>query len=149
MEFEIQGVRDAGDEGVAASRAQVEVVRAGYEAFNRRRFDIASKAFDADVEWIDPPDFPGGRTVRGREAVERHWASMVSFWEQFDAEVKEIIQAGEDWVIVLMLNHVQGRAGVATQQRFAHVWMVRDGRVTQCRVYTGWDQGLEEVGLRE
>jgi ketosteroid isomerase-like protein len=148
MDFEIQDVRGAVDERVAASQETVEVVRASYEAFNQRRFDIASQVFDADFEWIDPPDFPDGRTVRGREAVKRHWASMVSFWEQFDAEIKEIIQAG-DWVIILMLNHVTGRAGVATQQRFAHVWAVRDGGATQCRVYTGWDQGLEAVGLSE
>jgi ketosteroid isomerase-like protein len=147
MDFEIEDVRDAGDKGATASQETVEVVRAGYAAFNERRFDIASQAFDADVEWIDPPDFPDGRTVRGREAVERHWASMVSFWEELDAEVNEIIEAGSQ-VVILMVNHVQGRAGVATQQQFAHVWTVRDGGVTQCRVYTGWDRGLQAVGLR-
>ena len=148
MNFEIEDVRAAAGDGAAASQEKAEAVRASYKAFNERRFDVASQALDADFEWIDPPDFPDGRTVRGREAVERHWTSMVTFWERFDAEIKEIIEAG-DRVVILMVNHVRGRAGLAARQRFAHVWTVRDDRATACRVYTGWDEGLVAAGLRE
>src|SRR5215216_4183912 len=58
------------------SRENVETLRRGYEAFNRRNIDAWLHALDADVEAQDLPSIPDAPIRRGHAAL-REWVSMM------------------------------------------------------------------------
>lgn len=53
------------DEHALAGAAEIEAVKATYAAINRNDIRSAVAAFDPEMEWIEPPDYPGGGTHRG------------------------------------------------------------------------------------
>ena len=52
----------------------IVALRSAYAAFNRGDVDAAVEPFDAQIEWTEPAEFPGGGTYHGREAVKRYLA---------------------------------------------------------------------------
>ncbi len=58
------------DESIQPLAAETEAIRQAYAALNRN--DIAGfvKAFDPEIERIEPAEFPSGGTYHGIEAVE-------------------------------------------------------------------------------
>src|SRR5215469_14955887 len=47
-------------------------LRAAYAAFNRGDIDAAVQLFDPNVEWSEPPEFPGGGTYHGVIGAKRY-----------------------------------------------------------------------------
>jgi ketosteroid isomerase-like protein len=45
---------------LAREAALVGQVQAGYDAWDRRDIDALLAGLHADVEWLEPPDAPGG-----------------------------------------------------------------------------------------
>jgi ketosteroid isomerase-like protein len=71
-------------------------------------------------------------------------------FDDFRAEAVDLIEAGEDKVIVVV--RISGRAklsGVETDLTYAELWKFRDGKVAWGRQYWTRDQALEAAGLRE
>jgi ketosteroid isomerase-like protein len=93
------------------SERNVDLVRAGIDAFNRRDFDAALAALRDEVTWerflsraeADTP------VVRGKEELRAVWASQVEAVD-LRVEPEEFIPAGDDKVIVpsRMVAHGSG-----------------------------------------
>ena len=49
--------------------AETEALREAYAALNRNDIPAMVTAFDPDIEWTEPDDYPGGGTHRGVAAV--------------------------------------------------------------------------------
>src|SRR5215217_8185982 len=81
------------------SRENVETLRRGYEAFNRRNIDAWLDALDADVEAQDLPSIPDAPIRRGHAAL-REWVSMMDdIWVDGRYEPQEFIEgAGPSWL---------------------------------------------------
>ena len=81
------------------SEENVEVVKAVYEAANRRDADAVLALYDPGVE-LDPRGGPMGRLIgpgiyRGHEGVRRFFRAYHEAWGQIDYEVEELIDGGE------------------------------------------------------
>ena len=64
------GTRQEADVGNAAQLAPaIATLRAAYAAFNRGDIDAAVEGLDAQIEWTEPVEFPGGGTYHGRDSV--------------------------------------------------------------------------------
>ena len=62
----------------------------------------------------------------------------------------ELIDAGEDQVVaVLRFGGHAKQSGVGTEQTFATVYTIRDGKIARGREYATRDQALEAAGLRD
>jgi ketosteroid isomerase-like protein len=44
----------------------ISALRAAYAAFNRGDLDAAVELLNAQIEWSEPSEFPGGGTYHGR-----------------------------------------------------------------------------------
>jgi uncharacterized protein len=53
-------------------QAAITALREAYAAFNRGDMESAVQPLDAQIEWIEPAEFPGGGTYHGREEVKRY-----------------------------------------------------------------------------
>ena len=49
-------------------------LRAAYAAFNRGDMDAAVEPLDAQIEWSEPAEFPGGGTYHGRDGARQYLA---------------------------------------------------------------------------
>ena len=124
------------------SKQNVEVVRRAWEAFVRRDDETAYALYDPEVaikSWVD------GRVYHGLEGVRDFFGDWLAAWRQWDSDLEELIDAGDD-VIALMHVRAKGRySGVPVEWRQAHLWTLRDGRLARLRVYDSRDEALEAI----
>ena len=95
--------------------------------------------------------YPGveGETFEGLAGLRDLWLEWLTPWESYRGEVEEMIDLGDD---VLVLAHDFGRrAGNADSVggRFAAIWTVRDGKVARIVFWADHEQALKAVGLEE
>jgi ketosteroid isomerase-like protein len=109
--------------------ADVDAVRRGYEAFNRRDVDTVLSLLDPGIVFrmaMDPmgvhPPFRGLDGVR--ELFETLWESF----DEFRAELGEVTDMGD--VVVASGRMVARRSGETdeTDFKFSHFWRVREGQ---------------------
>jgi ketosteroid isomerase-like protein len=130
------------------SQENVEIVRAGMDAFNREDWDAALE--------VAAPDFvldmsraigPEQRGMYDLEKLRSFLEDLRGTFDSFQIEADEFIDAGEQ-VVVPTTSHGRGRGGIEVTARTASVYTLRDGAVTRLVMYQERRQALEAVGLR-
>jgi ketosteroid isomerase-like protein len=134
-----------------ATKQNVEVILRGVAATNRRDSDAFVACLHHDVEWQENGDsFPGlGGVYRGRAAV-RAWfdETFGSLWESSHTQVEEIIEAGDERVLLGFLRTARGRAsGVETNLRGWNVFWFANGKIAR-REGPFWDRAQGPRGRR-
>jgi uncharacterized protein len=76
-------------------------LRSAYAVFNRGDVDTAVEPFDAQIEWTEPAEFPGGGTYHGCEAVKRYLAQSRPSWEEGSSEPERFVTAGNRVVVLV------------------------------------------------
>jgi ketosteroid isomerase-like protein len=128
------------------SQENVRVVQAAYEALTRSGVEAFSAYWATDVDW---------QTMRhrwwGRKAGRAYLQELFDLFDDFSTEPLEMIDAGEDRVIVyLRYGGRSKRAGIPVPpEYFAIVIRVRDGEIAQASEYATRREALEAVGLPE
>ncbi len=115
----------------------------------RGDYATASKYLHPDLVFIEGLR-PENGTFRGRDAVLDAWTEWAETWDQLEADIEQIFDAGDDRLV--SVHRVRGRgkgSGVDVELRWAYVWGRRDGKVVFCQSYTDLGKALEAVGLRE
>jgi ketosteroid isomerase-like protein len=130
------------------SQENLEIMRRGYEAFNRGDLASAVADFAPEFEWVATGVVPGVEGVyRGPEAYRRF---MELWWSEFDdphIEVHELIEAGDQVLASLTLRGRGKQSGVETTWDIWHLWTVETDRVIGQQVFTSRDDALEAAGL--
>jgi ketosteroid isomerase-like protein len=130
------------------SRADVDFVRGGYEALARG--DI--ETFTALSREHLGPDFEfhlvwDGRVLRGFEGTMQWISDTRETWDDYSQEVEEIIELGDDIVVVLRISARGGGSGVPVAQELAVLWRFEDGKATEARSFTSREEALEAAGV--
>ena len=138
-----------------ASEGSFDLVRRGYEAFNRGGAGAVRDFLDPEIEYHEDPGFPEAGVYRGRDAV---LAYFESFGEQFEAhvfEIEELIDAGDVFeggenVLMLARQRVVGKgSGAEIELAGSFIWTVRDGRVVRGQAWLDREEALKAAGLQE
>jgi ketosteroid isomerase-like protein len=112
--------------------------------------EAMSPFFHEDCE-IVAPTFVAGQGVRfvGLEGLRAGWLDWLEPWESYRVEVEDVIDAGDD-VVVLPRDYGR-RAGMDVEVGVigAAVWTVRDGKVARVAFYLKRGEALEALGLSE
>jgi ketosteroid isomerase-like protein len=130
------------------SQENVEVVRRGMEAFNRRDLTawLASFSSDAEIDWSRARG-PLKGVYRGRGGLETFWDAWLTF-DWVEVEPHELAAAGSE-VVVPNTTTFRGRQGIEVVARTAFVFTVEDGQITRLRMFQERAEALEAAGLRE
>lgn len=116
----------------------VELVRRGYEAFNRGDFDAAVEFLHPDVRWERVADVE--TPLAGRDAVREFMTPEV--FERQHTEVREIEVVG-DCVIVHATFYGHGQAsGIELTQDGFNLWRIRDGLAAEFRYFLDHDEAV-------
>jgi ketosteroid isomerase-like protein len=112
----------------------VEVLRGAYEAYGRGDMEAVTQTWETDIEYQGPDS--SGMPHRGKEEVAGLLGGMRDRWEGLRFTLDDFVEQGET---VVVLGHMEGRAkatGTDVNVPFAHVWRMRDGKVSSGQALT-------------
>ena len=130
------------------SKENVELVGSVYRAGDPTRFfDL----LDEEVEFdFSAYPVPGSRVLRGKKAAidwSRRWWGT---WDEYALQPIEIIDAGNDRVVVLQREQARGKgSGAQLERRWAVVYTIRMGKVARFQPFKTREEALEAAGLEE
>jgi ketosteroid isomerase-like protein len=139
-----------GEYSRAMSQENVEIVADTIAAFNRGDLDAGSDFWTDDLDYRvaqGAPDDPG--PIRGKEAMRTYVEDWLDTFDDFRGEVIELIDAGDDVIVVMRIGGRAKLSGVETDLTFAAIYTIRDGKIARGREYWTREQALEAAGLRE
>jgi ketosteroid isomerase-like protein len=131
------------------SQENVEIVRQGFAAFNRRDKDAWLAGCDAEYETVPSPDWPEIEPIKGAEAAWDYYVSADDAWEPGPYEFDQARAVGNQ-VVGRLRREARGKAsGAAVTYSYWIVVTFRDTRVLRIEWFTDQAQALEAVGLSE
>jgi ketosteroid isomerase-like protein len=124
----------------------VDVVRGGYEAWNRGDLDAVRAIYHLDVTANAGPLWPAAGEVTGPEAIIQAFASILSTFEHSEIVPEEYIEHGESVLVpTVWRGTVAGSEGVI-EQRLVAVYTFRGTKVAHLAYFAGMGEALEAVG---
>lgn len=135
---------------VVLSQQQIQDAIAGlqqaYAAFNRGDIDAAVRILDSGVEWIEPPEFPGGGTYHGVEGAKHYLAQSRAGAAQVISEPEQFIPAGNRIVVFVHARVLPKGSNTWQDVRLADVYTFQNGRVTNMRAFANRENALRWIG---
>ena len=130
------------------SQENVEIVRAGNEAWNAGDMDALRELYDPDVILRMAEGWPEPGPYVGRDAVIRQWERQREAWDAQTLEsISDFGHAG-DRVAVRHVWHGTGH-GPAAAVEVTSLTTVRRGKILAIEFFWDHEEALEAVGLSE
>jgi ketosteroid isomerase-like protein len=105
-----------------------ELLRSGYEAWNRDDCDAWLELLDPELEIQTSGVFPDiSSSYRGRAGAVRFWQRMREAWAVFRIEVEDMEERGDTVAAAIRFRATGIDSGVEVDMRFGHAIRVRDG----------------------
>jgi ketosteroid isomerase-like protein len=118
-------------------------LRGAYEAFNRGDIDSAVQILDANVEWIEPVEFPGGGTYHGVDGAKKYLAQSRAGAAQVISTPERFIPVGDRIVVFVHARVLPKESDTWRDVRLADVYTFRGGRVTKMRAFANREHALD------
>lgn len=131
----------------AQTEQLIMALRGAYAAFNRGDIDAAVEPLDAQIEWTEPTEFPGG-TYYGREGAKQYLAQSRAAWAEVISEPEKFIPAGNR-IVVFVHARVRPKDSHDWQEvRLADVYTFRNGKAIQMRAFDDRQEALRWAGAK-
>ena len=121
-------------------------IREGYRAWNDGRPDAL---MHPDVEWVTPPEVPGGGTLVGREATLdflRNFEGTVGVLD-LSFEIEEIIPAGGRYLVISLAQGAGGSGVTVAPHHWFHLMTLEGGKLRRAELFLDRGQAFEAAGL--
>ena len=128
--------------------SSVEVVNGAYAAFAKGDIPALLETLSDDVDWSSPATLPQGGHFSGKDGVSEFFQTIGANWDALTIDVEAITDAGDGLVLTIIQASGTRKDGGAGGYGSAHAFTVRDGKITEWRIFVDQDQALEAVGLR-
>jgi ketosteroid isomerase-like protein len=130
------------------SEGNVEVIRRGLDALNRRDKDLWNRVCDPEVENFPPREWPESAPARGIDATWEFFVEAVDTWDSAEYAWGEVIVVGRDRLVAHQLSELRGRAsGAEVAWDYWVVFTFRDERVLRFEWFADRADALEAAGL--
>ena len=131
------------------SQENVEIVRRGYDAFNRGDVEGMIETVDPKARWDLSERVFNPAVYEGHDGIRRFVEEIDEVWDEFHLEPLEYIDAG-DKVVVSHLVRGRGKgSGVDVELPSTNVFTLLNGKAIECRMYREHAEALEAAGLSE
>lgn len=127
----------------------VRTVKNLYEAFGRGDVAAVLGAMDEKIEWMEAEGFiyaAGNPYVGPAVVASGVFQRIMTDADNFAVSPSTFIGDGDT---VVALGRYSGRmraTGIAVDAQFAHVWRLRDGKITHFQQYTDTHQWMVAAG---
>ena len=127
----------------AVAGNNLEIVKAGYEAFLRGDLEAAFSSFAPDIEAVDDPMIVGERHYTGVEGFARMLVVTTEGFEDVRYFADEFREFG-DRVLVKARRSGRGqRSGVTVEERQYHLWTSVGGRTIRFELFHSEAEALK------
>jgi hypothetical protein len=102
---------------------------------------------DPEVEWIEDPTRPDGRTYRGRDGVRDALEGWLDAFDEYSFIVERFVDCGDD---VLVIGREEGRgasSGAPVSTTNYELITIRDGMIVRFREFYDERAALEAAGI--
>jgi ketosteroid isomerase-like protein len=131
-------------------RRNLELARAGYEAFQRSDLQTVLALTDPEVEIYLPPTLPNSGTFRGHEGYVTWIGQWLEAWEDFRIEVLEMEPVGERHVVTTIHQSAMGRgSGIPVEMDIAYMSDIRGEKVVALQMYQSKEEAIRIARERE
>ncbi len=132
------------------SQENVEIVRRGHDAFNRRDLDAYLASHDPDVEFTPyERAIEGLGPYHGHDDIRRWWDEAFEALPDFNVELNDVRDLGD---LTLVRGCLRGRgaaSGASFERTYWGLFRLRDKRVVWWHAFQSEAEALEAVGLSE
>jgi ketosteroid isomerase-like protein len=111
------------------------LVSGGYASFATGDITDVLSRFAPDIIWSVPGPPAVAGDYRGPDGAGSFFGTLMAVSTRLEVRPEEILELDDDRVLALGRHHGQG-AGGSFDVGFAHVWQVRDAKVTSFVEYT-------------
>jgi ketosteroid isomerase-like protein len=130
------------------SQENVEIVRAGIDAWNARDMDALRETYAEDVVTWPPAGWPEAGPFMGRDTVIGQWERMRESWDDDEVEMLTHYIDAVDRVAVRMIWRERGD-GSQAESEATGIFTIRDGKIRVAEFFWDHAEALEAVGLSE
>jgi ketosteroid isomerase-like protein len=130
------------------SAQNLELVRAVFEAFNRRDIDGVLGLWHDSISWRTLFSVETD-VLRGKQEIRAAWERQI---EALDVHIEVVELTPLDETRVLAVGKWRGRgseSGAPVEQTAVQVFTVEDGRLRSVETYASRDEALEAAGLSD
>jgi hypothetical protein len=122
---------------VASGEANVALIKAGYEAFDRGAMDVVLDNWHPDVVYYGFDGAGQAREFRGLDVLFAMFGEVATKMEVSTNDLLDVQAVGSDMVICRVRANRKPRDGDAFAHEFVQVFRVEDGKITR---------GVEMIG---
>ena len=118
--------------------ANTRLAQRAYEAFGRGDMAALAEVMADDIEWVNPGDpavDPNAGTFNGKEAVLGWFGGLASTLDFTTFEPRAFIAQNDTVVSLVYAESTARGTGRTLVNHEAHVWTIRDGRLTRFQNY--------------
>ena len=130
------------------SQENVDVVKAGFAAWNAGDMDAVRELYHPDVIVRSPEGWPEPGPFVGRDAVMREFEHLREAWDADAAEPISDFRASGDRVAVRFIWHGAGR-GPDADLEMTQVNTVRSGKIFAIEYFWDHTEALAALGLSD
>lgn len=124
----------------------VEIVKRGFDAFNRYGVDALLQFVHPEFEVTTPPELASEPdTYRGHDGVRRYFESFYEAMEEIRWEPRGFHEAGDRVVVEFTLRARGKSTGLDVGQEAVMVWELRDRQAIGLELYPTLDEALRSV----
>jgi ketosteroid isomerase-like protein len=127
----------------------VQIVRDAFAAVERGDMQAVLRLCDEDIVITQPPELPGVTPEqRGHKGVLEAFAIWPEQWDDYRIEILRVAAAPAGKVFVSVRTRGRGKqSGVEVDMDFSFAFTVRDGKISEWRLFVQEDQALAAAGL--
>jgi ketosteroid isomerase-like protein len=130
------------------SQANVEVVRRGFDAFNRRDQEAFLTVFVPDVEFRSYLDAVDPQVEQGLDGMRAWWDRVLSTFPNFEYELGELRDLGDRVLVEVRQTGRASQSGVPIELTLWVMFTLGAGLVTRWATFRTKQEALEAAGLR-
>ena len=131
------------------SQADIETLRAGYEAFSQGDWDTPTRFADPEFELKTADRALNPGTYRGPEAARRFFEDLFEPFEDVTIEPEQFFQRGDQIVVYIRVRLRPAGSDAVVENRIGHLWTMREGRATRLEVFPRREEALQAARLSE
>ena len=122
----------------------VQIVRRGYEAFNRGDVDAVLELFDPAVVLGVLEDSPIAEEFHGHEGFRKLLAENSEMFDEYRNRPEEIVEVAHDKIVVVVRAEARGRAsGIELEGRIAHLLTIRGGKAVRFEAFRSREAAID------
>jgi ketosteroid isomerase-like protein len=120
----------------------VQQIRDSYEALNRRDIDGTMAVLTEDAKWVEHSDLPEAGSYEGRETIRNFLEGFLDSWDEFEQHIEEVHAEDECVLLFIRLTASGKGSGINVESRYAHLWLMQQGRGVRVDAYYDRDSAL-------